>query len=143
MCASPDTDDFRGSPGKTDLEFADNHGQASMTNKLVVAMTTCANQDEAERLARLLVEQRLVACAMIGQQVRSIYPWDGQIEIAQEAPLTVKTMPAKIPALKRAIEKAHPYSVPELLIFADIDCLKPYAEWVRDWVSEPASETAD
>jgi periplasmic divalent cation tolerance protein len=105
-----------------------------MPNGLVVAMTTCANLEQAERLARLLVEQRLAACVTIGQVVRSIYPWEGQVNADEEVPLMIKTAPERSEELKRAIDEHHPYEVPELLLTDVDDGLKSYVDWARDWV---------
>lgn len=105
-----------------------------MPDKLVVAVTTCANTDEAERLARLLVERRLAACVAIGQAIRSIYPWDGRINADEEVPLTIKTAVERIADLKRAIVEHHPYDVPEFLVMGVDEGLESYMDWVRDWV---------
>jgi len=52
-----------------------------MTDKIVV-LSTCANQEEAERLARLLVDQRLAACVNVIPGLRSYYRWKGAVEAA-------------------------------------------------------------
>ncbi len=107
-----------------------------MSIELVVAMTTCKSSKHAERLACLLVEQRLAACVTIGNPTRSVYAWEGRIEIDEEVPLTIKTTSDRVETLKRAIEQHHSYSVPELLVQPVSDGLKPYMEWVRDWVQQ-------
>ena len=114
-----------------------------MSIELAVAITTCGSVDQAERLGRLLVEQRLAACVQIGSAVRSVYPWEGRIETASEIPMSIKTLPERIPDLKQAIENYHPYSVPELLILSTSEALRTYAEWVGDWVGEAACDEVD
>lgn len=105
-----------------------------MSDGLVLAVTTCANDEQAEQLARLLVENRLAACVSIGRGVRSVYPWEGRINVDEEVPLTIKTAPERLADLKQAIDDHHPYDVPEFLVMAIDDGLKSYADWARDWV---------
>ena len=61
-----------------------------MTDKLVV-LTTCGSEEEAERLARMLVEERLAACVAVTPRVRSYSQWQGRLEESEEWALTAKT----------------------------------------------------
>ena len=61
-----------------------------MTDKIVV-LSTCAGEEEAERLARLLIEGRLAACVGIVPRVRSFYRWKGAVESSGECLLIVKS----------------------------------------------------
>jgi len=101
---------------------------------LYVAQTTCASASKAQALAEALVRGHLAACVNIGPPSRSVYPWDGNIEIAEEVVLTIKTSAAKIEALKAFIETHHDYDVPELLLFKINDGLPAYLDWARDWL---------
>lgn len=102
--------------------------------ELSLVMTTCEDRQQAERLARLLVERHLAACVSIGSQVTSVFPWQGRIDNEQEVILTIKTLPERIPALKQAFEKHHPYEVPEMLVIPVVDGLQPYFDWAREWI---------
>ena len=101
---------------------------------LLIAQTTCASPADAERLARGLVDAHLAACVSIGSQVRSIYSWQGRIEIDTEVPLTIKTSPSQLAALKRFIVEHHAYEVPELLVTPVIDGHEPYLRWAGEWL---------
>jgi periplasmic divalent cation tolerance protein len=103
-------------------------------SSLVLVHTTCADRDEAERLAADLVEGRLAACASIGQPVVSVYPWEGRIERDTETPLTLKTTRATFAALRARLNERHSYDVPELLAVAVVDGNADYIQWVHDWV---------
>jgi len=85
-----------------------------MTDKIVV-FSTCASEEEAEKLARLVVEQGLAACASIVPNVRSYYRWQGAVETAGEYLLVIKSARRQFAALSAAIERAHSYEVPEVL----------------------------
>ena len=101
--------------------------------QLWLVMTTVENRDQAERLARSLVEERLAACVSIGAAMTSIYPWQPQIESAEELPLMIKTSPQRLQALKTALANIHPYEVPEMLVLPVIDGLPAYFDWAHAW----------
>lgn len=102
---------------------------------LVLAHTTCADAEAAERLARGLVEARIAACVSIGAAVLSVYPWQEGIETASEVPLLIKTAPHQVAALKRYLADHHDYEVPELLVTPVIDGLESYLQWAADWIN--------
>lgn len=70
---------------------------------------------EAGRIARSVVEQRLVACVNVLPQIRSVYRWEGRIEEADESTLVMKTRRSLVPALTAAVKLLHPYEVPEII----------------------------
>ncbi len=105
-----------------------------MSDKICLVLTTCPDRATAERLAAMLVEQRLAACVTAGAEVTSTYPWQGQIEREREIPLTIKTSRARVHALKQELMAHHPYEVPELLVVSISDGLDEYMQWIRDWV---------
>lgn len=105
-----------------------------MSDQLCLVLTTCPDEQTAERLAGTLVEQRLAACVSVGSPAKSTYPWQGRIECEREIPLTIKTSVACLPALQEALVALHPYEVPELLVVPVMDGLEAYMQWIRDWV---------
>jgi periplasmic divalent cation tolerance protein len=104
-----------------------------MTDKIVV-FSSCATQEEAERIARALVEQRLTACVSVVAGVRSVYRWQGAVETAEEWLLIVKSSRERFEALRAAIEKAHSYEVPELLALPVVDGAPNYLHWIEESV---------
>lgn len=101
----------------------------------ILVHTTCADRDEAERLAGETVKNRLAACASVGPPVVSIYPWEGKIERDTETPLTFKTTRARFEALREYLDERHSYDVPELLAVEVVDGNDDYIEWIRNWVA--------
>jgi len=101
---------------------------------ICLILTTCPDSETAERLAGMLVEQRLAACVSAGAQVTSTYPWQGRVERQREIPLTIKTTRARVSALKQELVAHHPYDVPELLVVPVSDGLDDYTQWIRDWL---------
>jgi len=102
--------------------------------ELVLVLTTEADADRADALARALVEQGLAACVS-QMPVRSTYRWQGQLECAQEVQLLIKTTPEGWPALKRAILGLHSYDTPELLHWR-VQASEAYGAWVTDAVTQ-------
>ena len=100
-----------------------------MTDKIVV-LSTCGSEEEAEKVARALVEQRLAACVNVLPRIRSYYHWKGAIESADEFLLVIKSTRELMPALQAALEKEHSYEVPELIALPVVDGSPNYLSWL-------------
>ena len=101
-----------------------------MTDKIVI-LSTCASEDEAERIARLLVESRLAACVNVAPRIRSFYRWKGAVESADECLLVIKTSRDLFDSVRLAIEKAHSYEVPEAIALAIVEGAENYMAWLE------------
>ena len=101
-----------------------------MTNKIVV-LATCANEKEAEKLARALLEDRVAACVSVIPRMRSFYHWKGEIDSSQEFLLLVKTSRDLFPALRTQIEKLHPYELPEVVALPVVAGSDNYLTWLQ------------
>ena len=101
-----------------------------MTDNIVV-LSTCSDEEEAARLARLLVDEKLAACVSVVPGVRSFYRWKGAVESAGECLLVIKSSRALFGAVREAIEKAHSYEVPEVLALAVVDGAPNYLNWLQ------------
>ncbi len=104
-----------------------------MNNALVV-LCTCANQEDALRIANAVVEERLAACVNILPGVRSVYRWQEQVESAEEILLLIKTVPERFAALRDRISALHPYDTPEVIALPVTDGLEKYLVWLRNQV---------
>jgi periplasmic divalent cation tolerance protein len=100
-----------------------------MTDKIVV-LNACASVDEAERLARSLVDQRLAACVTVIAQVRSFYRWKGAVADAAEWLLVIKTSRPLFARLRAALESTHSYEMPEILALPVIEGSANYLSWI-------------
>ena len=101
-----------------------------MTDKIVV-FSTCGSAEEAERLARKLVEEHLAACVNVVAPVRSFYRWKGAIEDATEWLLIAKTSRENFERLRAALESAHSYELPEVLALPVLDGSPTYLAWLE------------
>jgi periplasmic divalent cation tolerance protein len=106
-----------------------------MTDKIVV-FSTCATPEDAEKIARHLVEARVAACVNILPGARSVYRWQGKVEDAAEYVLLVKSSRGLFPALRDEIQKIHPYEVPEIVALPVVDGSDAYLRWIGSSVGE-------
>jgi periplasmic divalent cation tolerance protein len=104
-----------------------------MTDKRIV-LTTASSDDEARKVARHLVEQRLAACVNIVPRIESIYRWQGKVESSHEWLLVIKTSVEKFPAVRDAIRDLHSYDLPECIAVSIDDGSTEYLEWLADSV---------
>lgn len=104
----------------------------------VVVLSTVARAEDAERIARALVERGLAACVNVVPGVVSIYRWKGAVEREEERLLLIKTRREAFAALREALVGLHPYEVPEVLALPIEDGHAPYLAWL-DENSRPSS----
>ena len=100
-----------------------------MTDKIVI-LSTCGTQEEAEKLAHILLEARLAACVNVIPRIRSYYRWKGAIESAEECLLIVKSSRELFGAIGAVLEKEHSYEVPELLALPVVEGGTNYLNWL-------------
>ena len=93
-----------------------------------------ANAEEAERIGRAVIEERLAACVNMLFPVRSIYRWKGEIETADEVAAIFKTHHWRSDALMERIAELHSYDVPCIVTWSIEKIVGRYADWVEDTV---------
>ncbi|HEX6217769.1 MAG TPA: divalent-cation tolerance protein CutA [Sphingomicrobium sp.] len=98
---------------------------------IVSVYAVFANGEEAERIGRQMVEERLTACVNILGPCRSIYRWQGSVESADEVAAIFKTTDRQAEALMTRIAGLHSYDVPCVVVWPIDKLLGAYAEWVE------------
>ncbi|MDQ3077670.1 MAG: divalent-cation tolerance protein CutA [Pseudomonadota bacterium] len=98
---------------------------------VVTVYAVFANADEAERIGRTIVEERLAACVNILAPCHSIYRWQGAIETATEVPALFKTELSKADALIARVTDLHSYEVPALAVWPIERLPAAYGDWVE------------
>lgn len=101
----------------------------SVPKEIIVVFST-APQDKSASLARMLIDQRVVACVNV-VPVRSYYRWKGEFCDDEEHLLIIKTTKEKAGEVIAAIKTHHPYELPEIIALPVIDGHPPYLEWVH------------
>lgn len=103
---------------------------------MLVVLTTTPNADEAQGLARKIVEEQLAACVQILPKMTSVYFWEGKIQIEPEHLLLIKTMDEKFDELSEFIRANHSYDVPEIVAIAADKVSDDYLNWMREVTSQ-------
>ncbi len=100
----------------------------------LIVFCTCANEEEASRIASTIVEERLAACVNLLPPVRSIYRWEGKVETASEILLLIKTSEERLAALEDRVHAMHSYEVPEMIAVPIVSGSAKYLDWLREQV---------
>ena len=96
---------------------------------------TAGSRDEAKKIGRTLVEERLAACANVIDGMESVYWWQGRLTEDKEAVLIVKTRASLVEAVTARVKALHSYTVPCVVALPILDGNPSYLEWL-------AAETA-
>jgi periplasmic divalent cation tolerance protein len=97
-------------------------------------LTALGAPQEAQKIARTLVEERLAACVNIVPGVVSVYRWKDAVEQEAELLLVIKTMGDKLEALKTRLLALHPYELPEVVVLPIGGGHEAYLEWLAEQV---------
>jgi periplasmic divalent cation tolerance protein len=101
----------------------------------LLVISNLPDRASADKLARVLVDERLAACVNVLSPCRSVYRWKDKVEDAEEFPVLIKTTRDRYSELESAIRKNHPYELPEIIALHLAGGLPAYLDWV-------ASETS-
>ncbi len=104
----------------------------SFTDYGIVLVTT-GSQEEAEKIANVLVESKLAACVSFSP-INSIYTWQGKVNKDQEWQLFIKTDLTRFPTLEAKILEHHTYEVPEIIAIPILKGHQPYLQWIAQQV---------
>jgi periplasmic divalent cation tolerance protein len=99
---------------------------------IVSVYATFSDLDEAKRIGRALVEERLAACINILGSCTSFYRWQGKIEQAEEVAALFKTGADTAPRLIERLAELHSYEVPAAVVWPVERTLPAYQAWVLD-----------
>lgn len=110
------------------------------TDAIVVFMTA-ANREEADRLAEMLVGQRLAACVQILPGIESVYRWQGKVERQNEVLVIAKTTKYKFDELEREVRAIHSYETPEIVAVPLTAGSTGYLEWLHSSVNAHAEDS--
>jgi periplasmic divalent cation tolerance protein len=111
-----------------------------MTDKRII-LTTAGSEEEAQKIARHLVESRTAACVNIVPNVTSIYRWKENVEEAREWLLVIKTTATAFDKVRQTISELHSYEVPECICLNIEDGSPIYLQWIAESVAVGESES--
>ena len=104
------------------------------TRGCVQVQTTAGSREEGDRLAAALLDRRLAACVQVLGPMESRYWWEGRLESATEWLCLAKTTADRVDEVVAAIEEAHSYDTPEVLVTGVVGGNGRYLRWVEETV---------
>ena len=97
----------------------------------LIVLMTASNREEAVKIARTLLEEKLIACANIMESVSSFFWWQGKIEEEKEVLAIMKSSEDLFKRLSERVTELHSYDVPEVLALPIVDGSQSYLDWLK------------
>jgi periplasmic divalent cation tolerance protein len=97
----------------------------------IVVLVTASDMEEAEKIVKTVLDERLIACANIIGPVYSFFWWQGRIDTAQEHLILMKTKRDLFNKLSERVKALHSYQIPEIIAVPIIEGFEPYMEWLK------------
>jgi periplasmic divalent cation tolerance protein len=104
--------------------------RALMTQGYSMVYVTVKEMSEASKIARHLVEHRLIACANMFT-ISSVYPWWGKVEEGEEVAMIMKTRSSLVDEVIKEVRKVHTYEVPCIVSYKMEKGLQGYLDWIE------------
>lgn len=105
-----------------------------MSSGIVSVYVTFATTENAARLGRQIVEERLAACVNVLGPVQAIYRWQGKVEEASEVAALFKTTAGCAEVLTKRLAEIHGYDNPAIVTWPIEHAPAAYVQWVRGQV---------
>jgi periplasmic divalent cation tolerance protein len=99
-------------------------------NQYAVVTTTSASEEETERIAHMLLDQKLAACVQV-LPIKSYYTWKDKLNIENENLLIIKCKRADFADIEKCIKENHSYEVPEIVMAPIEKGSKEYLDWIK------------
>ncbi|WP_323659596.1 divalent-cation tolerance protein CutA [Aliarcobacter butzleri] len=99
--------------------------------KTIIIQTTCSSEEEAENIAKILIEEKFAACVQLSQ-IKSFYNWDNEFCSDKETLLNIKTRKKHFKKIKSKIKELHSYDVPEIIQLDISKSSKKYLKFIKD-----------
>jgi periplasmic divalent cation tolerance protein len=96
---------------------------------------TSGSLDEARKISRYLVQERLIACAQIVPWIESVYMWNNQLETTQESKITFKTVLDNYEKIKEIVLQNCSYQIPEITYIVIDGGNQEYLKWMQESIS--------
>lgn len=96
----------------------------------IIVLVTTGSEEEARKIAELLVDRKKAACVNIVPRVNSLFQWEGKIESARESLMIVKTRASLFSEIAELVESVHSYEVPEIVALPIVAGSEDYLKWL-------------
>ncbi|HOP95371.1 MAG TPA: divalent-cation tolerance protein CutA [Dictyoglomaceae bacterium] len=102
---------------------------------MFLVISTLGKIEDAEKIANILLEEKLIACANIIPNVKSFFYWNQEKQETEEVILLLKTDKEKFSSLVKRLKELHPYELPEIIGIPVNYGLPEYLTWIKESVS--------
>jgi periplasmic divalent cation tolerance protein len=96
----------------------------------IIVLIAAGSEEQARKIAELLVEEKQAACVNVVPRVDSLFRWKGKIDSARESLLLVKTRASLLPQIISLVEGIHSYEVPEIIALPIVGGSEEYLKWL-------------
>ncbi len=103
-----------------------------MNTQYIIILVTAKNKKEAAKIARGLLQDKLIACANIIDGVQSLFWWQGKIDSSREVLLVLKTRKILFKKVSARVRFLHSYQTPEIIAVPIINGNAGYLQWLDD-----------
>lgn len=107
-----------------------------MSSEFVLGYITGATQEELKKIARILLEEKLIACANVFPQISSSYWWEGKIEESNEAAMLIKSKKKLTSKIITRVKELHSYDCPCVVFFKIKAGNSDFLHWINKEVRE-------
>lgn len=101
----------------------------------IVILVTTSTEDEARKIADLVLSQRKAACINVMTGVDSTFWWQGKLDSAQESVLIIKTKASLLAEIIDLVRDMHSYTVPEIIALPIVGGNEDYLRWIDEETS--------
>ena len=108
--------------------------------RLALIWSPVEDQETARAIARILVAEKLIACANIVPAIQSVFAWDGRIEESAEAGLLCKTSAARLEEAHARLAELHTYDIPVITGWLADSTLPATLQWLDDTLPTGAGQ---
>ena len=97
---------------------------------IVVIQTTCGTKEEARKIAKVLIEEKLAACVQMSE-IESFYQWKNEFCCDNETLLNIKTIKENFEKIKSKIKELHSYDLPEIIQLDITNTSEEYLKFIK------------
>jgi periplasmic divalent cation tolerance protein len=97
----------------------------------LIVIMTASNREEAVKIVRTLLKEKLIACANIMNPVSSFFWWQGKIEEEKEVLVIMKSNENLFKKLSKRVTELHSYDIPEILALPIVESSQSYLDWMK------------
>ncbi len=101
-----------------------------MNTRYIVVLVTAKDKKEAKKIARGLLEAKLIACANIVEGIQSLFWWQDKIDSSKEVLLVLKTKKVLFKKILTKVKSLHSYQTPEIIALPIVNGSEDYLQWL-------------